>query len=365
MPARTPRVLVVSEIPTPYRLPLYELLASRPEIELDVVFCSRDEPDRPWELDQALERVPHRFLSGVSPAVRSRRGTFVYHVNPGAVPLAAKGAHDAVVVAEQVAMAISRVRRIPYLLHSESTLAATRPKLVLLAKKGIVGAAVRGATAGLAVGSEARRYLVHYGLAPERIRIVPNTIDVAAYGRAAADARARAAEVRAARSLPERFVLYAGRLVEDKGVLDLLQAQAILGDSSLPLVIAGEGLLERDVRWAGATHVGFVQPDSLIELYALAEWTVVPSHSEPWGVVVNEALACGSPVIVTDRVGAAADLVVDGVNGRVVPAAAPEALAAALAGPKPTGDPARGAIEGWTHEFAAEQFLEAVDLALT
>jgi glycosyltransferase involved in cell wall biosynthesis len=370
MLARAPRILVVSEIPTPYRLPLYALLAERPEIELDVVFCSRDEPDRPWALERAFEGMPHRFLNGVAPAVRTRRGTFVYEVNPGAVSLAAKGDHDAVVVggysvfAEQVAMGISRLRRIPYLLHSETTLAAPRRRLVRAAKQVVVRPAIRGAAAGLAAGSEAKRYLVHYGLAPERIRIVPNTVDVAAYGRAAEDVRARAAEVRESRGLPERFVLFAGRLVEDKGILDLLQAQSILGDSSLPLVTAGEGRLESDVQAAGAQHVGFLQPESLIELYALAEWTVVPSRREPWGVVVNEALACGSPVIVTDRVGAAADLVVDGVNGRIVPAAAPEALAAALAGPKPTGDPARGAIEGWTHEFAAEQFLDAIQLTL-
>ena len=371
MPARAPRILVVSEIPTPYRLPLYARLAERPEIELDVVFCSRDEPDRPWKLEPALAGVPHRFLNGVSPTVRTRRGTFVYQVNPAAVPLAARGDHDAVVVggysvfAEQVAIGVSRLRRIPYLLHSESTLAAARPRLVRLAKQAFVRPAVRGAAAGLAAGSEARRYLVHYGLPADRIRIVPNTIDVAAFGRAADDARSRAAEIREARGLPERFVLFAGRLIEDKGILDLLQAQAILGDASLPLVVAGEGRLESDVQAAeGVTHVGFLQPDSLVELYALAEWTVVPSRREPWGVVVNEALACGSPVIVTDRVGAAADLVVDGVNGRIVPASAPEALAAALAGPRPSGDPARGPIEGWTHEFAAEQFLDAVRLAL-
>jgi glycosyltransferase involved in cell wall biosynthesis len=371
MPTRPPRILVLSEIPTPYRLPLYARLAERPEIELDLVFCSRDEPDRPWDLGSALEGVPHRVLNGVSPSVRTRRGTFVYHVNPTAVPLAARGDHDAVVVggysvfAEQVAMGVSRFRRIPYLLHSESTLSAARPRLVRIAKRAIVGPAVRGAAAGLAAGSEAKRYLVHYGLRPERIRIVPNTVDVAAYGRVAAGVRARAAEVREARDLPERYILFAGRLVEDKGILDLLQAQALLGDASLPLVVAGEGRLEGDV-WAaeGTTHLGFVQPESLIELYALAEWTVVPSRREPWGVVVNEALACGSPVIVTEHVGAAADLVADGVNGRVVPAASPEALAAALAGPRPSGDPARGPIEGWTHEFAAEQFIDAVQLVL-
>jgi glycosyltransferase involved in cell wall biosynthesis len=362
---------VISEIPTPYRMPFYELLAARPEIDLEVVFCSRAQPDRPWDLDGSLDRVPHRFLRGVSPAVRTRQGTFVYEVNPGAVPLAARGTHDAVVIggyavfAEQAAIAISLARGIPYLLHSESTLAAPRPPLVQRLKSAAVGAAVRGAAAGLATGTEASRYLVHYGMAPDRIRIVPNTVDVAAYRRTADEARARAEHVRAEWGLPERYVLFAGRLVEDKGILDLLAARALLGDSALPLVVAGSGPLERDVQDApGVVHAGFLRPERLVELFALAEWTVVPSHREPWGVVVNESLASGCPVIVTERVGAAADLVIEGVNGRIVPPRAPAALAAALAGPQPSGDPARGPIENWTHEYAVEQFLQAIELAL-
>lgn len=91
----------------------------------------------------------------------------------------------------------------------------------------------------------------------------------------------------------------------------------------------------------------------------------MPSRREPWGVVVNEALACGCPVIVTDQVGAGADLVEDGVNGVVVPASSPEALANALSTAKPPGDPARGRIEQWTHEYATEQFLEALELAVS
>jgi glycosyltransferase involved in cell wall biosynthesis len=269
------------------------------------------------------------------------------------------------VFAEQAAMALSLARRVPYLIHSESTLAVQRPPVRRAAKRILVGSAVRGAAAGLATGSQAARYLTHYGLSPDRIRLVPNTIDVAAYGAAAAAARARDAELRATWGLPDRFVLFAGRLVEDKGVLDLLAAYRRHGGDAPPLVVAGEGRLEDDVRGAsGVEYVGFVQPDRLIELLALAEWAVVPSHREPWGVIVNEALACGTPVVVTDRVGAAGDLVENGVNGRVVPAGDPAAIASALAGPQPSGDPSRGRIERWTHEFAVEQFLEAVRIAV-
>jgi glycosyltransferase involved in cell wall biosynthesis len=369
--ARPARILVISEIPTPYRLPFYARLAARPELELELVFCSAAEPDRPWELEGALAGVRHRFLRGYAPSLRTRRRTFVYELNPGAVVLTLRSRHDALLVggysvfAEQVAIAAARVKRIPYLLHSESTLLTPRSPAVVAAKAPVVGSIVRGAGAGLATGTAAARYLEHYGLPGHRIRIVPNTIDVSAYRRAAVEARARESELRASLGLEEPFVFFAGRLVEDKGVLDLLHAMRQLGPGAPTLVVAGTGPLEREVRATpGVVSLGFVQPERLRELYALARWTVVPSHREPWGVVVNEALACGCPVIASDQVGAAIDLVEDRLTGRIVPAGRPDALADALRGPLPTGDPSRGAIEGWTYEFGVEQFLEALRLAL-
>jgi glycosyltransferase involved in cell wall biosynthesis len=63
---------------------------------------------------------------------------------------------------------------------------------------------------------------------------------------------------------------------------------------------------------------GFVQREQLAVYYALAETFVFPSHSDPWGLVVNEAMACGLPVISSEAAGCTADLVQDGWNGRVI-----------------------------------------------
>lgn len=369
--SRVPRVLVVSEIPTPYRLPFFRRLAESGRVELEVLFCARSEPDRPWQLDHELDTVPHRFLRGLAPTFRTRRNTFVYQLNPGVVPLLARRQLDVVVVggysvfAEQAAIVIAGLRRIPYIVHSESTLTAPRTAPVRALKQIGLRPVIGRAAAGLATGSEAARYLEHYGLPRERIRIVPNTIDVARYRMLAAQARARDADLRDSRGLPEHFVLFAGRLVEDKGITDLLEARRQLGAEALPLVVAGEGPLAGEVAGQpGVVSLGFVEPEALVELYALAEWTVVPSRREPWGVVVNEALASGCPVIASSAVGAGADLLQDGVNGRIVPERSPAALAAALAGPPPSGEPDRGAIEGWTHDYAVAQFLEAVEIAI-
>jgi glycosyltransferase involved in cell wall biosynthesis len=369
MPLR-PHVGVISEIPTPYRLPLYERIAARDDVDVEVLFCAAEEPDRPWDVGAGLDRVPHRILRGWSPTVRMGADTFVYEINPQIVSVLRSAAYDAIVVggysvfAEQVAVAYAKVTRTPYLLHSESHDLKPRRWWVSAAKKRILPSVIGKAAAGLAAGTAATRYLEAYGLPRGRIRVFPNTVDVAAWSERAAAIRAREAEVRTRLNLPDRFQLYAGRLTEGKGVYELAEARDLLGSSAPPLVVAGEGPLAAVVsRGTGTTLLGFRNETELAELYALAEATVVPSRAETWGVVVNEALASGCPVIVSDAVGAAEDLVRDGENGHVFSAGDSRALAKALRAPLPRLEPGAGPIASWTYEFGVEQFVEAIELA--
>lgn len=353
-------------------MPLYRRLAERPELDVEVVFLAEAEPDRPWVLSDELAAVPHRVLRGLRPRVRTRRNTFVYEINPGIVPLLARSRPDLLVIggyavfAEQLALALAPVLRVPFLIHSETHLSKRRPGPLVLAKRRVLPLILGRAAGGLAAGTAAAEYLAAHGIAPERIRILPNTIDVAGYREMAKGARRNAAAVRARHGLPDRFILFAGRLVEAKGIADLLAALAVLGDEAPTLVVAGAGPLEELVRACrGVTYLGFKRPEELVELYALADWCIVPSRDEPWGVVVNEALACGCPVIASDAVGAAVDLVRDGLDGRIVAAGDAAALAEALRAPRPSGDVSEGPISRWTYDFGVEQFLEATELAVS
>jgi glycosyltransferase involved in cell wall biosynthesis len=368
--AARPHVGVISEIPTPYRLPLYERIATRGEVDLEVLFCAAEEPDRPWDVGAGLERVPHRVLRGWSPTLRTRTETFVYEINPQIVSVLRAAAYDAIVVggysvfAEQAAITYAKVTRTPYLLHSESHHLKPRPRAVRMAKQVALRPVIGGAAAGLAVGSLAATYLESYGLDRGRIRIVPNTIDIGAFASAADEARSRATAIREELGLPSSFALYAGRLVAGKGVLELLEALERLGPGAPQVVVAGDGpLAEQLAGVPTVTPLGFQPTQRLIELYALADRAVVPSRAETWGVSVNEALACGCPVVATDAVGAAYDLIEDGVNGYVVPVGDIAALAAALVAPRPNAA-ANRRIDRWSYEFGAEQFAEAIGIAL-
>jgi glycosyltransferase involved in cell wall biosynthesis len=124
--------------------------------------------------------------------------------------------------------------------------------------------------------------------------------------------------------------LYAGRLDAEKGLDVLLRAFARVPGE---LLLAGSGRDEGRLRAMAPDRVRFLGPldrDELVRWYAAADAFVLPSRSEPWGMVLNEAAAAGLPLVATEEAGAARDLVENGVNGFRVPAGNEDALATAL-----------------------------------
>ena len=121
-----------------------------------------------------------------------------------------------------------------------------------------------------------------------------------------------------------RSFLYSGRLVEDEGLLDLAEAYASYREQvsdPWPLVIAGAGPLDGHLSaLAGVEIRGFLQPDALASLMRQSSFLVLPSHYEPWGVVVHEAAATGLGVIASSAVGAADLFVRHGGNGWIAAA---------------------------------------------
>jgi glycosyltransferase involved in cell wall biosynthesis len=159
----------------------------------------------------------------------------------------------------------------------------------------------------------------------------PQSVSADLFGRPVPDAERREWRARAGVAENGFLALFVGRLEEEKGVRILLTAWRDAHLENAALALAGEGPL-RD----GGALLGQVPRDQLPGLYAAADALVLPSirtatFTEPWGLVVNEAMHQGTPVIASDAVGAAAGgLVRDGRNGVVVPERDPAALAAAL-----------------------------------
>jgi glycosyltransferase involved in cell wall biosynthesis len=169
------------------------------------------------------------------------------------------------------------------------------------------------------------------------------------------------------------IVLSVGRLVLEKGLDTLIRAAAASGDRSLQLVFAGSGpevsSLERlaqdlDVR---VLVRGDLSEDELAVEYARADVFALLSHQETWGVVVNEAAASALPLVLSDRVGAAHDLLRDRENGLLVPSGDVAATARALrmlaedrSLRQAMGARSRELVRGWGYEPSVESFVAAV-----
>lgn len=188
----------------------------------------------------------------------------------------------------------------------------------------------------LAIGPENRRHYEEHGVGREKLYDAPYAVDSAFFAALAASARSRRAAIRDRLGLPQErpVVLFAGALRRVKAVDVLLRAMASLPD--IHLAIAGSGP-EGDALASianntapGRVHfLGFLNQRELAEAYVAADLFCLPSRFEPWGLVVNEAIAMGTPVVVTDICGAAADVAKTGA-GLLVPPESAEALADGL-----------------------------------
>jgi glycosyltransferase involved in cell wall biosynthesis len=376
------RVTVVSPEPTPYRSGLFDRVADRPEVELTVLYARRTVAGRTWEIEPRHQAV---MLHGVRVPGLRRVLRHDYPITPG-VFAALAGSSPAVVVvsgwstfSSQVAVPWCRRKRVPYVLLVESNDRDPRPAWRRFVKRLVVPPVVRRAAWVLAVGTLARDSVLARGARPERTGRFANTIDVADYVELADGLATRRGELRAelGAEADDVVVLSVARLAPEKGLDTLIRAAAEANEPRLLLVVAGSGP-ERDglSRLAGDLGVRFallgdVQPASrLVELYVAADVFALLSIHEPWGVVVNEAAACGLPLVLSDRVGAAYDLLEDGVNGHLVragdisgAASALGRLAADRGAREAFGARSRELVQGWGYEPSVDDFVTAVRAA--
>ena len=345
------RVACLVSHPIQYQAPLFRYIAARPGIELTVFFLSdlsvhayRDSGfgvDVKWDVP-LLDGYRHEFL----PRVGSWSGLSFWR--PWTFGLRARlrrGRFDALWVHGYAhrgclaGIAAAKSLNIPVMLRGESNLLSeTDDALKLGVKRIAMPALLRTIDAVLAIGRLNREYYLHYGVEPGRIFPMPYAVDNEFFRTAAERARPHRERLRAELGLqPGRpVILFASKMQPHKRAADLLEAYARLSPDAY-LVFAGDGEeranLERrarELKLDSIRFIGFRNQSELPSLYDLCDVFVLPSEHEPWGLVVNEAMNAGKPVIVSDRVGAGPDLVEDGVNGSVYPARDIAALANCL-----------------------------------
>lgn len=338
------RVALLHNIVSPHVVPLFAELARQPGIDLRVYFFSETDENRRWQANPA-GLFQYRILPHLGVRLRGR-DLFTYFINPTIVPVLLRDDFDVLIsvgwdsFASQAAFFLCKLLHRPFIIWSGSTM--NEPSWRRTISLPLVRMMVRGADACIAYGTRAREYLQHLGAHPTDIFLSLNTIDIDGFATRVERARSRTAVVRQELGLGSGpVILYVGQLIERKGVATLLDAVAEIRErlASVRLLIVGYGQQEVALRQRAAEldlteivhFLGHVDLDSLPHYYAVADVFVLPSWEEVWGLVLNEAIAAGLPLVTTDRVGAAPDVIVPNENGYVVPAGDGHRLAQALA----------------------------------
>jgi glycosyltransferase involved in cell wall biosynthesis len=376
--------------PIQYQVPLLQKLAAHPQITLHVYYMDdagarrRRDPEFgvpvQWDIP-LLEGYTWTLLRNRSPWPEADYPFRFVH--PAIVGVLGRERYDALIVhgyahvTEWLAFLGARRSGTPILLRGESTLLGRRPPAVAAAKRLTLGALLPRIHGALAIGTLNREFYLAYGVPDDRIFWVPYAVDNARFRAEAARWQPSRPALRAALGLPPDLpvVLYAGKLIPRKRPLDLLEAYArIAADHPAALVLLGEGMerprLEAAIARHGLPHVritGFVNLSEIGRYYAAADVLVLPSEYEPWGLVLNEGMCFGLPVVASDAVGAAPDLVRAEDNGFVYAAGDVAALAHALR--RLLGDPAlrarmgarsREIVAGFSYDADVDGILEAL-----
>jgi glycosyltransferase involved in cell wall biosynthesis len=331
------RMVIVTEIIAPYRIPVFNALAQRHDVEPHVIFLSETDASlREW----TVRKKEIEFSYEILPSFRRRVGKFNLLLNRGITQALQAASPDVLLcggysyVASWQAAGWARRNHIPRLLWVESTARDLRGGYAPVER--LKRRFIESSDGFVVPGRSSAEYLKSFGVADHTIFYAPNAVD---NGFFATTAAAHVSGVRR-EDLPPKFFLYVGRLVREKGVFDLLTAYSRIPRAirdEFGLVFAGNGpcrpeLEQLAARVDGGTifFTGFLEREELASLYAQAYLLVFPTHSDPWGLVVNEALACGLPVIATGVAGCTADLIEDGWNGCVVSSRDLSQLAAAM-----------------------------------
>jgi glycosyltransferase involved in cell wall biosynthesis len=322
------RALFLTVMPSPYQRELFNALQSDGRMEIRVLYCTQFARDRNWStpgLNPFEEILPGKTIGWLGPSA---------HFNPCIIKILREDTSDLFVLSDysalttQIAMRYLTWRRKPWVFWGELPGLRQRGYLARFIRRRLQAPIRGGAVTIAAMGSLAA--LSYQKLFPDLpVFNIPYFCDLAPFRAAAGQRKEKNPAVR---------ILFSGQFIERKGIDVLIDAFARIahGAPNLELLLLGTNQAPDSLRRLIPANIsdrihllGFKQPAELPSIFAAADIFVLPSRHDGWGVVVNEALGAGLPIIISDRVGAR-DLVEDGRNGLITRAGDVDELADAL-----------------------------------
>lgn len=323
------RLAFLTNIPAPYKTPRLNALDDRDGVKLKVFYAGTETSRHRYEHLPEM-RYEHETFPAFTISFLGREAI----LNRGVLSALRKFEPDAIVAggwnysASLLALLYSKVNRVPMGVLSENLSQES------WLSKGLLRAILPAFDVCFAASSQAKQNLVEHGASKSETYVLPYCIDVESFR----SSLSREKQTQLENTLEvedENVVLYVGLLEERKGIDDLITAISEVDETHL--LIAGYGPLREKLEAQAeaeaqdsVTFLGNVPNQELPNYYAIADVFVLPSRKEPWGLVLNEAMACGTPVVTTNVSGAVSNLVLDEETGLVVPPDDPFELATAI-----------------------------------
>ncbi|HXW69268.1 MAG TPA: glycosyltransferase family 4 protein [Dissulfurispiraceae bacterium] len=332
------KIIIVATHPIQYQVPWFRLLSVQKGIDLKVLYALvPDENEQgagfgvpfSWDIPM-LEGYKWELLpnSRKEPNLRVFRGSST----PKVYSVLRKEKPDVVVITGWQSLPLLQSLsacmklRIPRIIRGESNALRLRSAWVKLIHRLLLSRF----DAFLSIGKTNREFYLNYGIPEEAIFTCNYFVDNGWFQKRLNEVHEERDDIRSGWDIKKNDVcfVYAGKLIPKKRVLDLLTAfeKACRMRENIQLLVVGAGeLMEPAQRFVSehklpVTFTGFLNQSAIVKAYAAADCLVLPSdYGETWGLVVNEAMACGLPAIVSDRVGCWPDLVENKVTGFLFP----------------------------------------------
>jgi glycosyltransferase involved in cell wall biosynthesis len=380
------RLAILVTHPIQYQVPLFRRLADEPGLDLKLLYCRIPDPTCqgkefgiPFQWDIPLlegydfevleKRHAARLASGIKGGEANRISKSIRD-----------GGFDAVLVSgwndRSYLYALATCQRlgIPCLVRGDSNALRARPWW----KRWLLRHFLRRFSAYLVVGNSNADFYRRHGAAEERLFSVRHFVDNDRFAARAEELGPQRGALRSQWQIPPGKIafLFCAKFIAKKRPMDFLRAIEAAAARGAPVhaLLVGDGELRSECenfanrQKLPATFVGFLNQTQIPSAYVASDCLVLPSdYGETWGLVVNEAMACGVPAVVSDRVGCGADLIIEGQTGRMFPFGDHRELArivAELAANREElsemGQAARRHVQNYSIEAAAQGIMAAV-----
>jgi len=348
------RLAIVSTHPIQYQAHWYRVLAAHPELDIHVYYCHQATPaeqakagfgvEFEWDVP-LLSGYPFTFLKNM--ANTPGHGSFGGFDTPEIKDIIQRREYDAVMVnGWHYKSAWQAIRAcwksgVKVMVRSDSHLHTPRGAFTRIAKAAVYPRFIPRFDACLAVGTWSREYFMRYGAKPEQVFLVPHSVDNDFFRTETERLKPIRSDLRKQWGLNDGTVVFvfSGKFIDKKRPMDFVRAIHLAERrfSKLQALMIGDGPLRATCEEFAQSHsaqvrfTGFLNQSQIPAAYAACDALVLPSDGgETWGLVVNEAMACGLPAIVSDKVGCGPDLIIPDKTGSIFSLGSVEALASQM-----------------------------------